>query len=66
MGVFVARYSSDCARCPNPIEPGDTCSWRDSKPVHLSCVVTPYKPALEPCPKCWTLPAQNGACACPT
>jgi hypothetical protein len=36
-GTFIASWYSECARCPNDLEPGDQCGYVDDEPCCGSC-----------------------------
>ena len=70
-GIYEARYYSPCAACDDEIRPGDMATWSDDLAVHEACQFAPIinrtsssRVVRDPCPKCWTIPAANGACGC--
>lgn len=68
--VFVARFTSRCAGCDEPIEPGDDARASTSGWVHADCdppepaPARAPRPTEPPCDRCFQIPAANGACGC--
>lgn len=69
--TFKAKYDGWCTECHEPIREGDRLEFSDDGVVHEECLpeaeVAKYR-ALgveRPiCPRCFTIPAANGACGC--
>jgi hypothetical protein len=60
--TFEARYPGRCGVCDERIRPGDQAMYVDDEIAHAAC---PAPVALaEPCPRCFMVPATNGACDC--
>lgn len=60
--IFPARYPGRCGVCDGRIEPDDSVTYVDDELAHAAC---PEPVALaEPCPRCFMIPAVNGACGC--
>jgi hypothetical protein len=60
--AFEARYPGRCGVCDEPIHVGDLSTYVDDEVAHLTC---PQPTVLaEPCGRCFTIPAANGACGC--
>ena len=69
--VFVARFTTRCASCEEPIEPGDDArasghgGW-----IHADCdppepvEVRTRRPDRPACTRCFMVPAANGVCGC--
>lgn len=74
--TFKAKYDGVCSECGDTIRKGDELEFvEDHQAVHAAC--TPEAQLAgnrvrgrehliqrETCPKCWTVKAANGACAC--
>jgi len=62
MGEFEARYGGRCGVCDEPIHVGDSATYVDDEIAHAACP-EPSGP-LEPCERCYFVPAVNGKCGC--
>lgn len=59
---FEARFPGRCGICDTGIRAGDLVTYVEDEIAHAAC---PMPVTLaDPCGKCWTVPAANGACAC--
>ena len=62
MSTFEARYPGRCGVCDERIRPGDLATFVEDEIAHAAC---PQPVALaDPCPRCFMVPATNGACGC--
>jgi len=65
-GHFKARYHSGCLCCEGHISPEDDVKWADGEVIHAECDIfrDDRRPVSPACPKCFMVPATNGACGC--
>lgn len=69
---FTAKYDGTCAACGDTIRKGDRLEYvEDRQVVHADCTAEAELArnkikagSAEVCPRCFTVKATNGACAC--
>lgn len=62
MSAFEAKFPGRCGVCDGKIRPGDSCTYVEDEIAHAWCP-EPAGP-VEPCPRCYFVPAVNGECGC--
>lgn len=66
--VFITRWDDECNRCGGLMPAGTEAVYEDDELCHaVDCEQADdpdLETAVEACPRCFTVPATNGACGC--
>jgi len=61
---FLANYPGGCDNCGGQVKGHECVFTMDSFLVHVTCPEVVEEPARPACPRCFMVPANNGACEC--
>lgn len=61
---FAAKYNGSCTECLEVIYEGDMVVFVSDELTHVQCPDILPEAHRAPCPSCFQIPAQSGACGC--